>query len=77
MDGGNLTDIATNLPSPHGIVYYSDQQKLFWTNWVENTGSVQSSNIDGSNVVNIITGVNYAMGITIDYINNRLYYSHV
>jgi len=76
LDGNNLVDIATNLPSPHGIVYSPGQQKLFWTNWVESTGSVQSSNTDGSNLENIVTGLNLAMGITIDTSDNRIYYSH-
>ncbi len=37
---------------------------------------MQSSNSDGSNIVNIVTGLNWAMGITIDTLDNRIYYSH-
>ena len=49
------------------------QGKLYWTDW--GTQKVQSANLDGTNVTDLVTGLSSAKGdVALDLQNNKIYW---
>ena len=49
------------------------QGKLYWTDW--GTQTVQSANLDGTNVTDLVTGLSSAKGdVALDLQNNKIYW---
>ncbi|XP_019641566.1 PREDICTED: deleted in malignant brain tumors 1 protein-like [Branchiostoma belcheri] len=83
MDGSNHTTIIRNLISPFAItIDYTDKMGLcfhrlmYWVMmyWV-NPPTIDRAAMDGSNQTTIIRNLTDPRVITIDYTENRLYYS--
>ena len=73
LDGSNVQDLVTQgLNSPFGIALDIAGGKMYWTHtdWNPDTqeftnGKIQRANLDGSNVEDLITGLNVPDGIAL------------
>ena len=51
----------------------SAQSKLYWSDWGSN--KIQSANLDGTGVSELVSGLNSAKGdVAIDNVNNKIYW---
>ena len=71
MDGSNNAIIVTGLVQPAGIVLDSASSRLYWADRMAQ--KIQSSNLDGDDVITIATLAGQPYGIAI--VQNRLYWS--
>ena len=55
-----------------GIAVHPRKGKLYWTNAL---GNIQTCNLDGSNIQNLITGLNSPKHITVDTVGSKLYWT--
>uniref|UniRef100_A0A8C7GPZ6 Low-density lipoprotein receptor-related protein 2 n=1 Tax=Oncorhynchus kisutch TaxID=8019 RepID=A0A8C7GPZ6_ONCKI len=68
-------DIVTGLKSPRGLAVHPSAGYLFWTDWYR-PAVIMRSWTDGSNAVPLInTTLGWPNGLTIDYMNDRLYWA--
>lgn len=65
-------EIATFASVPLGIAINPLKGKLYWTNA---HGNIQTCNLDGSNIQNLITGINSPKHITMDTAGGKLYWT--
>jgi hypothetical protein len=56
LDSGDPSFIVTELQSPVGLAIDPMSELLYWTDW--RAGTVQRSNLDGSDRTDILTGLN-------------------
>lgn len=47
---------------------------MYWTHWLSGTG-LYRANIDGSNMEQIVPGYTGLAGTSIDFVNNKIYWS--
>jgi len=74
LDGSNVEDIlTTGLSSARDVAVYAAGGKVFIANLLN--GSIDSVNLDGSNHVNIITGLTKPNGVAVDLTNEKIYYT--
>ena len=67
------TKVITNLWSrPLSIAVHPLKGKFYWTN---DQGNIQTCNLDGSNIQNLITGQNSPKHITVDTVGSKLYWT--
>ncbi len=73
-----MEDLVTvNVLHPVGIALDLQQGKVYWTDLEGNlngTGSVRRSNLDGSNVETLLTGIDEAYGLAIDSVGGKIYW---
>lgn len=61
---------------PRAIAVDSCNGLLYWTNWNEHQPSIQTSNLDGSNVVTLVTSnIKTPNGLVIDHKQSKFYYA--
>ena len=65
-------EVATFMNMPVSLAIHPLQSKLYWTN---NRGEIQTCNLDGSNIENLITGLDSPKHITIDTARSKLYWT--
>ena len=61
--GENIETLLTELKGPSSIALDMDARKMYW---VERAKYIRSANFDGTNVTDILTGMNYILGIALD-----------
>ncbi|MBI5764279.1 MAG: hypothetical protein HZA51_12225 [Planctomycetes bacterium] len=72
MDGANPVDVvATGLTHPASIALDIPRGKLYWSDG--NRGKVQRANLDGSNIEDILTGLDKPYGMAADFNAGFLY----
>ena len=73
LDGSNLEELVSGINDPYGIALDTQNQRIYW---VDNSGNVSRSNLDGSTpeigIVNIPGAKMRA--IDLDVANNKMYY---
>ena len=69
LDGTNFAALATLLSAPMGISVDTAGSKLYWTNA---RGRVQSANLDGSGIKNVVEGLISASKIAIGGANTEI-----
>lgn len=78
LDGSFAEDLVTSgLFHPGGIALDAVHQKVYWTDlegYLDGNGEILRSNLDGSNVETILTGIDEAAGIAIDPVRGKLYW---
>lgn len=64
------------LKKPRGIAVDPVHGYLFWTDWDSEKPSINRADLDGTNIKQLFTKpiVEWPNGITIDYIQNRIYW---
>nr|XP_046225254.1 LOW QUALITY PROTEIN: low-density lipoprotein receptor-related protein 2 [Oncorhynchus gorbuscha] len=68
-------DIVKGLKSPRGLAVHPSAGYLFWTDWYR-PAVIMRSWTDGSNAVPLInTTLGWPNGLTVDYMNDRLYWA--
>jgi hypothetical protein len=74
-DGTCIQAIVTPSPgtSAGDLDVDSINGKIYWINPVD--GSIQSSDLDGSNVETLLTGLTDPMGIAVDVLGERIYWT--
>jgi hypothetical protein len=60
---GSVFNIVTNLENPFGLSIDYKNDFLYWTD--SSSGKIQRSNYDGSDVMDIVTGVSFPRGIDV------------
>ena len=74
LNGSNLETLVTDLGTLNGIAIAND--KLYWTERnSESAGRVQRANLDGSNVQTLSSLRSVPLGITVDSMNRKLYWT--
>ncbi|XP_019632289.1 PREDICTED: uncharacterized protein LOC109475911 [Branchiostoma belcheri] len=75
MDGSSNRTLLTSpaVNQPLGLVLDPRNGLMYWAD--ESNARIDRAEMDGSNPTTIITGVNNPRAVTIDYRENRLYYS--
>ena len=73
LDGSNVQDLVTGLDGPQGIALDVADGKMYWTDYGRPTtngeriyGKIQHANLDGSNVQDLVTGLDGPQGIALD-----------
>eukprot|EP00058_Branchiostoma_floridae_P013412 XP_002598900.1 hypothetical protein BRAFLDRAFT_107340 [Branchiostoma floridae] len=75
-DGSSARTLLTSpaINHPYGLVLDPRNGLMYWVD-VSNKGRICRAAMDGSNQTTIITGLNRPSAITIDFTEDRLYYS--
>jgi sugar lactone lactonase YvrE len=76
LDGSSIETIVTGVTDPQSIEVYPESGKIFWVNWTAN--NIYSADLDGQNETIIVpstSGFAQLRGITIDVINDKIYFS--
>lgn len=74
LDGTNVeTLISSGISDIRQMAIDTNNDKIYWTS--ESGQKISRSDLDGSNVEDIITGVSSMYGIDLDLVNNKIYYS--
>lgn len=71
LDGSDIQDVLIT-DGAHGIALDMADRKIYWTGW--STGNVQRANLDGTNVVQLVSGLREPAGIALDLQNNKMYW---
>ena len=75
LDGSNVQDIATGLGTLMGLVVFDGT--VYWTEMTgENQGKIQRVNLDGTNTEMLLTLTSIPRGITLDPMENKLYWTN-
>jgi hypothetical protein len=64
--------ITTGSEDSYGLAIDSTAGKLYWTEYV--TGKIRRSNLNGSQIEDVLTGLTTPLGITMDTVNGRMYW---
>jgi DNA-binding beta-propeller fold protein YncE len=74
LDGTGVENILTGLGFPKALTIDMTNQKLYWSDRVSYKGVIRRSNLDGSNIENLITtGLDDPSGIALDLDAGKLY----
>eukprot|EP00929_Paragymnodinium_shiwhaense_P053758 TRINITY_DN26934_c0_g1_i2.p1 TRINITY_DN26934_c0_g1~~TRINITY_DN26934_c0_g1_i2.p1 ORF type:complete len:323 (-),score=24.73 TRINITY_DN26934_c0_g1_i2:84-1052(-) len=73
-DGSSPHDIVTGLSFPHGLAVDMEHGRIFWSEHYEEIDKILCSNIDGSDVQDVLIGPN-AWALAIDSGSRRLYWT--
>ena len=75
LDGSNIETIATDLETLGGIGIAGG--KLYWTEQSDiGRGKIQRANLDGTDVQTLVSLKNVPLGIAVDTIGRKLYWSN-
>ncbi|KAM6973495.1 low-density lipoprotein receptor-related protein 5 isoform 2-T2 [Aplochiton taeniatus] len=66
--------ISENLDEPRAIVLDPLNGYMYWTEW-SGRPRIARAHMDGSNIVTLVVKVGRANGLTIDYLDHRLYWT--
>ena len=72
LDGSDIQDVLVT-DGAHGLALDMADRKIYWTGW--STGNVQRANLDGTNVVQLVSGLREPAGIALDLQNNKMYWA--
>ena len=82
LNGTNVQDIITGLAGPSAIALDLVSGKIYWSDqrWDSSIGAVsgskiQSANLNGSNVRDVVTGLGVAEGIALDVPRGKVYWT--
>ena len=87
LDGTDVEDLA-NVPGFLTFLALDiDNQHMYWANhWqyesttsqrIPNSGKIQRANLDGSNLQDLVEGLQYPGGITLDLRNGKMYWTNL
>ena len=86
LDGSNVQDIVTGLDRISGLALDAAGGKIYWTNTPWNAsvlhskwgdpGKIQCANLNGSNVQDIITGLDRISGLALDVAGGKIYWTN-
>ena len=84
LDGSKAEDIISDLERPEGIALDLSQGKVYWTdkgnwiykgNWLDtSTGKIQRANLDGSEVEDLVSGLEKPDAIALDPSAGKIYW---
>lgn len=78
LDGSNVEDvIVSGLTNPAAIAIDSLHGKLYWSDLegnLDDAGRIMRSNLDGSNIETIHTGIDEASGLAVDPVAGKIYW---
>jgi hypothetical protein len=76
FDGTGVVDVLTGLPGPWGLSLDLVNSKIYWTNLTNNSNNptVQSANLNGSNVQTHVVGPN-AVAVEVDPLAGKMYWT--
>ncbi len=68
LEGKNVETLLADLNTPTEIVLDAHSQKIYWIekNHNINKSKIRRGNLDGTNVIDILTGLNYVIGLALD-----------
>ncbi len=71
----NLVDppLAATATAPMGIALDLANNKMYWAD--QNANKIQRADLDGSNVEDLVTGLDNPYAIALDLVNNKMYWS--
>ena len=74
LDGNNIQKLFEwpNVKDPSGVTIDIEANKIFWTDY--NKKNISSSDLDGSNISEIVSGISFPRGIYA--FNNQIYWSN-
>jgi len=75
VNEGSRSEVLTlvnNAIRPIGIAIDTTKQKLYWT---DSAGNIQQANLNGSNIQNLVTGLDLPEHITVDVVREKLYWT--
>jgi DNA-binding beta-propeller fold protein YncE len=80
LDGSDVEIVVKDTQYPVDLAIDFDTRMLYWT--ARDSGGVEraemdKNNIDGKALTRIVTGLSNPIGITIDRVNKKLYYTEV
>ena len=82
LEGSNVTDLVTGLDEPKGIAVDVSGGKIYWVSSEWNTttsawvgGKIQSADLDGSNIQDLVTGLDDPQGIALDIAGGKMYWT--
>ena len=74
LDGSQVEDVLTRLPSPLGLALDVAAGKMYWTDL--GTKKIQRANLDGSEVEDLVTsGLEAPLGIALDVAAGKMYWT--
>jgi len=75
LDGSGITELLSDYRSfqCNGLAVDSAGGKIYWSQLFDN--KIQRSDLDGSNVVDIVTGLNAPEGIALDLTHGMIYWA--
>jgi|GEM_PF-4209668 len=74
LDGSNVEVVVPTgqTSSPDFLAIHTETEKLFW---VEQGMRIMSADLDGSNILEVIPSLSEVQSLTVDQVNNQLYYT--
>ena len=68
LEGKNVETLLADLNTPTEIVLDAHSQKIYWIEKNHNIkkSKIRRGNLDGTNVIDILTGLNYVRGLALD-----------
>ena len=90
LDSSNVTDLVTGVNDPKGIALDIAGGKIYWTEdiyWIESeepdpwgekswpVGKIRCADLNGSNVTDLVTGVDDPKGIALDIAGGKMYWT--
>ena len=85
LEGSNVTDVVdTGSDEPSGLAIDVSGGKIYWTafgEWdalgypIPATGKIQCADLDGSNVQDLLTGLDFPQGIALDVAGGKMYWT--
>jgi len=72
VDGIEEPENLTFIDFPSGIAVDTESEKLYWA--VPNLGIIRSANLDGTDMVDLITGLNHPEDVALDPIEEKKIY---
>jgi hypothetical protein len=73
--GGAAVTLTQAGRIPTDIVLDIAGGKMYWGEYDDFNGKIKWANLDGSGVQTIVTGLQWPMGLGLDFINRRLYWT--
>jgi len=76
LQGGNQTDLVVSLTKPRALAIDKAGNLIFWTDPINSR--IQRANLDGTNVVDILTaadGLGGPVGLAIDPVARKMYWT--
>ncbi len=78
LDGTNIEYFVTpeqGLGAPYGIAVDADGGKIYWTDLYFENPKIQRANLDGTNIEDIVTGLDLPGPIAVDATRGKIYWA--
>ena len=74
LDGSlieTIVDSSVGLNAPREVLIDATSSRLYWVD--EGTEKIQSSNLDGTEISDLVTGIHAPFGINLDVTGGKMY----